>query len=145
MKAVIQRVKHAKIEIDGEDVSHIERGILALVGVEEKDSPEDAKKLASRLLHFRIFPDENGRMNLSLKDTNGDILLVPQFTLVAETNRGNRPSFSHSAKPNHAATLFDSLVKETSKEYSKVSTGFFGADMNISLVNDGPVTFFLGT
>lgn len=145
MRAVIQRVKRAKIEIHGRVESQIEKGILAFVAVQKKDSSTDAKKLAYRLLHFRIFPDAKGKMNLSLKDTNGSILLVPQFTLAAETNRGSRPSFSPAAEPKSAAALFDTLAEETRKDHPLVLTGRFGEDMDIFLVNDGPVTFFLET
>ena len=145
MKALIQRVKHAEVEIDGRVVAGVAKGMLAFIGVEKKDSSADIKKLVRRLLDFRIFADKTGKMNLSVRDINGGILLVPQFTIVAETNRGNRPSFSLAAEPKCALELFNSLVEQTCREHTKVASGRFGADMDILLVNDGPATFCLDT
>ena len=145
MKALIQRVKHAEVKIDGRVVTGVDKGMLAFIGVEKKDSSADIKKLVRRLLDFRIFPDKTGKMNLSVRDINGGILLVPQFTIVAETNRGNRPSFSLAAEPKCALALFNSLVEQACREHTKVTSGRFGADMDILLVNDGPATFCLDT
>ena len=133
MKAVIQRVKKARIEIHGRVVSQIEKGILALVAIQKKDSAADAKKLSSRLLHFRIFPAAKGKMNMSLKDTKGSILLVPQFTLAADTNRGSRPSFSGAAEPTYAATMFDTLIEETRRNQRRFYFGDFLEPVRTSL------------
>jgi D-tyrosyl-tRNA(Tyr) deacylase len=137
--ALIQRVTSARVEVAGETVGEIGPGILALVGVERGDGDEQAARLAHRVLGYRIFPDAAGRMNLSLADTGGELLAVPQFTLVADTNSGTRPSFSVGASPEEGERLFRKFA-----EFSKArARGRFGAHMKVSLVNDGPVTFWL--
>jgi D-tyrosyl-tRNA(Tyr) deacylase len=136
--ALIQRVAGASVAVGGETVGEIGAGILALVGVERGDSEEQAARLAQKVLSYRIFPDAAGKMNLSLQEVKGELLAVPQFTLVADTNSGTRPSFSSGASPEEGARLFDRFV-----ELTKAKAGRFGAHMRVSLVNDGPVTFWL--
>ena len=143
MIALIQRVTEASVAIGGESVASIGKGILALVGVERGDTGTEAERLAERVLGYRIFPDAAGKMNLSLKDIGGGLLAVPQFTLVADTNSGARPSFSSGASPAEGERLFNEFVSHTGKLHENVHTGRFGADMKVSLVNDGPVTFWL--
>ncbi len=143
MIALIQRVTQASVEVEGEKVSEIGRGILAFIAIQQGDSEERGKRLLKRMLNYRIFPDEQGKMNLSLRDVQGEILLVSQFTLAADTKNGNRPSFSTTATPEVSKQLFDQLVVHAREEYSKVQQGVFGADMQITLNNDGPVTFWL--
>ena len=129
--------------VSGESVGAIGRGILALVGVERGDTQAEAARLAERVLGYRIFPDAAGKMNLSLADTGGGLLAVPQFTLVADTKKGSRPSFSSGASPGDGEALFGRFVEEAKARHPRVATGRFGADMQVSLVNDGPVTFWL--
>ncbi len=143
MIALIQRVTHANVVVDGITIGNIEQGILALIGVEKDDTKEKADKLLRRLLGYRIFSDAEDKMNLSLIDTEGGLLLVPQFTLVADTNKGMRPSFSSAAPPAIGKHFFDYFVKHAKLNFSKVETGEFGANMQVSLCNDGPVTFWL--
>ena len=147
MIALIQRVARADVTVGGETrvetVGAIGRGILALVGVERGDTEAEAARLAERVLGYRIFPDALGKMNLSLADIGGGLLAVPQFTLVADTKKGSRPSFSSGASPEDGARLFDLFVSHARKIHPNVATGRFGADMKVSLVNDGPVTFWL--
>jgi D-tyrosyl-tRNA(Tyr) deacylase len=143
MIALIQRVQSAHVEVKGETVSQIGRGILALVGVEKEDSEKQAQRLLERILGYRIFPDDQGKMNLGLKEIGGGLLLVPQFTLAADTQKGMRPSFSSAAEPGLGKELFEHLVKQAGSCYSPVECGVFGADMQVHLVNDGPVTFHL--
>ena len=143
MIALIQRVTQASVEVEGEKVSEIGRGILAFIAIQQGDSEERGKRLLKRMLNYRIFPDEQGKMNLSLRDVQGEILLVSQFTLAADTKNGNRPSFSTTATQEVSKQLFDQLVVHAREEYSKVQQGVFGADMQITLNNDGPVTFWL--
>jgi D-aminoacyl-tRNA deacylase len=143
MIALIQRVSQAKVDIDGRLVGAIDRGILALIGIECGDNQDTAARLLGRVLGYRIFPDAQGRMNLDLAQIGGGLLLVPQFTLVADTTRGNRPGFSGAAAPEAAAPLFDQLVKLALQAHPVVATGRFGADMQVELTNDGPVTFNL--
>ena len=138
MIGLIQRVTGARVAIGGADVASIGKGILALIGVERGDTEAEAERLAERVLGYRIFPDASGKMNLSLRDIQGALLAVPQFTLVADTNSGTRPSFSSGASPELGETLFRLFVEKT-----KARAGRFGADMQVSLVNDGPVTFWL--
>ncbi|HYG56364.1 MAG TPA: D-aminoacyl-tRNA deacylase [Burkholderiales bacterium] len=139
MIALIQRVSEASVTVEGELVGAIGRGILALVGVEKHDTEAEAARLAQKVLAYRIFPDAAGKMNLSLQDIGGELLAVPQFTLVADTNSGTRPSFSTGASPEHGKRLFQGFV-----QHSKAgATGRFGAHMQVRLVNDGPVTFSL--
>ena len=142
MIALVQRVAEAKVAVGGETVGAIGRGILALVGVERGDTEAEAQRLADTVLAYRRFPDAAGKMNLSIVDIGGELLAVPQFTLVADTNSGTRPSFSSGAPPAEGARLFDYFV-ELLRSRSRVATGRFGADMKVSLVNDGPVTFWL--
>jgi D-tyrosyl-tRNA(Tyr) deacylase len=141
--ALIQRVSRAKVEIEGEETAAIDRGLLALVGVQRGDGRAEAARLAERLLQYRVFADQAGRMNLDLRQCEGALLLVPQFTLAADTRKGNRPGFSRAADPADGRRLFSELVSECRRRYEAVATGEFGADMQVSLTNDGPVTFWL--
>jgi len=143
MIALIQRVSSASVEVQGQTVGAIGRGILALVGVEATDSEPVSRQLLEKILSYRIFPDNAGKMNLDLRQIGGDLLLVPQFTLVANTAKGNRPSFSHGATPERARELFQALLRAAAASHSPVASGVFGADMQVQLVNDGPVTFLL--
>ena len=143
MIALIQRVSSASVVVEGETVGAINQGILALIGVEASDTPEQAQKLLQRILSYRIFEDEGGKMNLSLQDVAGGLLLVPQFTLVADTRKGRRPSFSGGASPELGRSLFDDLLQRACAAHTDVSCGRFGADMQVHLVNNGPVTFWL--
>jgi len=143
MKALIQRVRGARVEVASEIVGAIDQGLLALVAVEPEDSPEHADKLLHKLLNYRVFSDEQGKMNRSLKDVGGGLLLVSQFTLAADTRSGMRPSFSTAAPPALGAELFDYLLAQATRQHPTVASGRFGADMQVHLVNDGPVTFML--
>jgi len=143
MRALIQRVNHAEVKIDGNSVSKIGPGILALIGIEKKDDHASADKLLERLLAYRIFSDAEGKMNLSLNDTQGGLLLVSQFTLAAATDKGLRPSFSSAMPPAEAKALYDYLVVRAREKHEDVGTGEFAADMQIALENNGPVTFLL--
>ncbi|GAB4255388.1 MAG: D-aminoacyl-tRNA deacylase [Methylomicrobium sp.] len=143
MITVIQRVAHAQVTVENREIGKIARGILALVGVEKNDSEKEADRLLERILNYRIFADTSGRMNLSLRDIGGGLLLVPQFTLAADTDSGNRPSFSVAASPEAGRVMFDYLKHKALSIYQPVQFGEFGADMQISLLNDGPVTFRL--
>lgn len=143
MIALLQRVTQARVSVDGLTVGEIGPGLLALIGVHGTDQLANAQRLAQRILAYRVFPDSADRMNLSLTDTAGGLLLVPQFTLAADTRSGNRPSFSNVAPPDVARALFDALVAVTSPLHPHVATGQFGAHMKVSLENDGPVTFWL--
>jgi D-aminoacyl-tRNA deacylase len=141
--ALIQRVTCAGVTVDGREIAEIERGILALVGVRRGDEPAQAARLLERILTYRIFPDEAGRMNQSLVDVRGGLLLVPQFTLAADTRKGTRAGFSAAAEPAAAERLFETLVALARERHPDVGAGAFGAHMQVSLVNDGPVTFWL--
>lgn len=143
MKALLQRVRGARVEVAGEVVGAIDQGLLVLVGVEPQDSEASADKLLHRLLNYRVFGDAEGKMNLSLKDVEGGLLLVSQFTLAADTRSGMRPSFSNAAPPAQGAALFDYLLARAGAQHAPVASGRFGADMQVHLVNDGPVTFLL--
>lgn len=143
MIALIQRVARAAVEVDGKPVGSIHRGILALVGVNISDNPEIGARLLDRILTYRIFPDDAGKMNLNLAQIGGGLLLVPQFTLLADTGKGTRPGFSRGAPPEQARELFVQLVELARARHPEVASGRFGADMQVSLVNDGPVTFWL--
>ncbi|MEH6576489.1 MAG: D-aminoacyl-tRNA deacylase [Amphritea sp.] len=143
MKALIQRVSHASVDIAGERHGEIGPGILVLLGVEKTDSQTAADKLLKKILAYRIFPDGEGKMNLNLQQTGGGLLLVSQFTLVADTRKGLRPSFSSGATPAQGEALYDYFVKQADLLHNKVATGKFGADMQVNLTNDGPVTFLL--
>ncbi len=143
MKGLIQRVSHARVVVAGETVGAIDSGLLLLLGVEKDDDELKADKLLDRVLRYRIFSDDNGKMNLSLADTGGGLLVVSQFTLVADTRKGLRPSFSSGATPEKGNALYEYFVKQARLRHSDVATGVFGADMKVSLLNDGPVTFML--
>jgi D-tyrosyl-tRNA(Tyr) deacylase len=143
MIGLLQRVSSASVSVGGTTVGAIGRGILVLVGVERTDGDQQAERLAQRLLGYRVFADAAGKMNLSVTDVGGGVLLVPQFTLAADTARGLRASFSGAADPAEARRLFDWLVESVRSRYASVATGVFGADMQVALVNDGPVTFWL--
>ena len=144
MIGLLQRVTHARVDIDGRTVGEIGRGILVLVGIERGDDDARAQRLLERLLGYRVFADEAGRMNLSVRDIGGGVLLVPQFTLAADTDKGTRASFTPAADPETGARLFGLLVDAARRAHPQVATGVFGADMQVSLTNDGPVTFWLG-
>lgn len=143
MKFVIQRVKRAAVDVEGKTVGSIERGFLVLIGVGQKDTKETADKLIKKMTGLRIFDDENGKTNLSLKDVNGSLLLVSQFTLYADCKKGNRPSFINAGKPDLAEELYEYIITECRKNVPCVETGLFGAEMEVSLVNDGPFTIIL--
>ncbi len=144
MIALLQRVSEARVDIAGETVAAIEHGLLVLVGVEREDGEAESRRLAERLLTYRIFPDGAGRMNLDIRQAGGALLLVPQFTLTADTGRGNRPSFSRAAEPAQGETLFNALAEAVEALYpQQVVSGRFGANMQVWLCNDGPVTFRL--
>lgn len=144
MRFVIQRVSEASVKIDGSVYSEIQQGFLVLVGIEELDTKEDADWLCAKLINLRIFSDSEGKLNLSLQDIKGDVLLVSQFTLFASTKKGNRPSFIKSAKPDIAIPLYEYCIQQLSQLLNNpIKTGQFGADMKISLVNDGPVTILM--
>ena len=145
MKGLLQRVRGARVEVAGEIVGAIDQGLLVLVAVEPADTIESADKLLHKLLNYRVFSDDDGKMNLSLKDIGGGLLLVSQFTLAADTQSGLRPSFSTAAPPALAEVLFDYVVAQAQRLHGQVATGRFGADMQVHLVNDGPVTFLLQT
>jgi len=141
--ALIQRVKHAKVEVENEVVGEISQGLLVLLGVEKDDTPVLADKLLKKVLNYRVFNDDEGKMNLSLQDIKGELLIVSQFTLAADTTKGLRPGFSSAATPADAKVLYDYFVCESRKQEISIETGEFGADMAVSLLNDGPVTFLL--
>ncbi|KJS09949.1 MAG: D-tyrosyl-tRNA(Tyr) deacylase [Gammaproteobacteria bacterium BRH_c0] len=143
MRGLVQRVSAASVLVEDEIVGTIGQGVLLLLGVQRGDSRNECEKLASRVANYRIFPDDEGRMNRSLADTGGGILVVSQFTLAADTRKGLRPSFSPAAEPQQAQALYDYFVECISKGVAIVQTGRFGADMKVSLCNDGPVTFLL--
>jgi D-aminoacyl-tRNA deacylase len=143
MIGLIQRVTRAQVHINGACVAEIGAGVLALIGVTREDSTAEADRLLERLLGYRLFADAQGRMNLSVREVRGGLLLVPQFTLAAETGKGTRAGFSTAAEPALARSLFEHLLREARRAYPAVSAGVFGADMQVSLVNDGPVTFWL--
>ncbi len=145
MITIIQRVTAAKVTVDNQEIGKIDTGIMALVAVEKADTPKDAQRLLERILNYRVFADSDDRMNLSLRDINGGLLLVPQFTLAADTQKGNRPSFISAAPPEQGKELFDYLQQLAKQTYHNVEFGQFGADMQVSLVNNGPVTFTLRT
>ena len=143
MIALIQRVTNASVVVNNQTIGEIEQGILALIGVEKNDQKANADRLLERLLGYRIFSDADDKMNLSVSDIGGGLLLVPQFTLAADTRKGKRPSFSTAAPPRQGQALFNYFIGQAQLSYAKVATGEFGADMKVSLCNDGPVTFWL--
>ena len=143
MKFVIQRVTHAEVEVEQEIIGSIQNGYLVLIGIAEDDNEEIADKLVKKLLGLRIFADENGKTNLSLKDVNGSLLLISQFTLYADCRKGNRPSFVNAGNPEKANELYEYISEKCRDEVPDVQTGSFGADMKITLLNDGPFTIIL--
>jgi D-tyrosyl-tRNA(Tyr) deacylase len=146
MKAVIQRVSQASVTIEGIKVANIQQGLLVLLGIEDADNQEDILWLTAKMANLRIFGDENEVMNLSLKDMDGDMIIVSQFTLQASTKKGNRPSYIKAAKPEIAIPLYEAFIKQMETELGKkVQTGRFGADMKVAILNDGPVTIIIDT
>ena len=143
MIALLQRVSSASVSVDHQRIAQIEHGVLALVGVEKHDDAVKAARLVERILGYRIFSDDEGKMNLNVCDVDGEVLLVPQFTLAADTRKGMRPSFSSAADPETGSALFDTVVDIMARKAGRVQQGRFGADMSVQLVNEGPVTFWL--
>ncbi|UCC56202.1 MAG: D-tyrosyl-tRNA(Tyr) deacylase [Gammaproteobacteria bacterium] len=143
MIGLLQRVQSAGVEIAGKSIANIGHGLLVLVGIQQGDTGKEASRLLERLLGYRVFPDSAGKMNLSIRDVSGELLLVPQFTLAADTHTGMRPGFSTAADPADGERLFARLVSLAGQQYERVASGQFGADMQVTLVNDGPVTFWL--
>lgn len=146
MRAVIQRVSKASVTIDNKIYSQIENGLLVLIGIEDADNAEDIEWLSGKIVNLRVFNDDNGVMNVSVKDINGDILAVSQFTLHASTKKGNRPSYIKASKPEFAIPMYEKFIQQLSNDLGKiVGTGVFGADMKVELLNDGPVTIVIDT
>lgn len=145
MIGLLQRVSEARVRVEGELIGEIKQGLLVLVGIEKSDGQSQMERLLERLLGYRVFEDDDGKMNLSVQDIQGGLLLVPQFTLTADTNKGKRPSFTSGAAPDDAKEAFGRLVDLAASRYGNVESGRFGADMKVELVNDGPVTFWLQT
>jgi len=143
MKALIQRVASSQVEVDGKTVGKIDKGLLVFLGLEKKDNELIADKMMSKIISYRVFPDENQKMNLSLKDITGDILIISQFTLVADTKNGTRAGFSTALPAIEAENLYDYFIDKIQESNLKIQSGVFGADMKVSLLNDGPVTFML--
>jgi|SRR5471030_1813385 len=143
MKGLLQRVRQARVDVGGETIGSIDQGLLVLIGVEQMDTEASADKLLQKLLNYRVFSDTDGKMNLSLKDIGGGLLLVSQFTLAADTKSGLRPGFSKAAPPALGLELFEYLVAQAKSAHATVATGRFGADMQVHLINDGPVTLLL--
>ena len=143
MKIVVQRVKHAQVEVEGKVVGKINNGFMVLLGVTHDDTEKEADYLVKKLYKLRVFSDENDKMNLSIKDVKGELLIISQFTLYANCKDGNRPSFIEAAKPDKANELYEYFCKECEKNEIKVEKGIFGADMKVSLLNDGPVTIII--
>lgn len=143
MIALIQRVKRASVEVNQQTVGQIDAGLLVFLCAEKNDTPEIGERLLKKVLAYRVFGDENGKMNLNVADTQGGLLIVSQFTLAANTNSGTRASFTPAAAPELAKNLYDGWVRSAQAQHAQVQTGVFGADMQVSLVNDGPVTFWL--
>lgn len=143
MRFVIQRVKQASVEVEQEVIGQIEEGFLVLIGVGQQDTKEIADKMIKKMLGLRIFSDENDKINRSLKDVGGNLLLISQFTLYADCKKGNRPSFVKAGTPDMANEWYEYIISEVKKEFSDVQTGSFGADMKVSLLNDGPFTILL--
>ena len=146
MRAVIQRVSNASVKVEGVVTGQIQKGLLVLLGIEDADTQEDIQWLSAKIINLRIFDDEQGVMNLSLKDVQGDVLLVSQFTLHASTKKGNRPSYIKASKPGFAIPMYESMIQQMEGELDKkIHTGVFGADMQVELLNDGPVTIVIDT
>ena len=143
MKVLVQRALNASVVVEGETIGAIDHGQMVLVGIEKGDSEADIQRLADKLLKYRMFSDDEGKMNLNVQQVGGGVLLVSQFTLAAETKKGLRPGFSSAAEPSEAERLFNDFVNKVRQQYDKVATGQFGADMKVSFTNDGPVTFML--
>ena len=143
MKLVVQRVKNAQVEVEGKLVGKIEQGFMVLLGVTHSDTKDQADYLVKKLCKLRVFTDENDKMNLGLKDINGELLIVSQFTLYADCSSGNRPSFINAAKPEQAEELYEYFCEQCEQNSIKVEKGIFGADMKVSLLNDGPVTIIM--
>ena len=143
MIALIQRVSKGHVEVNQQDIASIGPGIVALIAIQPDDDIAHVKRMSQRILNYRIFPDNMGKMNLSLLDVEGELILVPQFTLLADTTRGNRPSFSGNLSSDEGKKKFQQLIDHTKQQYNKVQHGEFGADMQVSLINDGPVTLWL--
>ena len=143
MRFVIQRVSHSSVTVEGKVLGKIDKGLMVLIGVENEDNKEIADKMVSKLVNMRIFQDENDKMNLSIKDVNGGLLLISQFTLYADCKKGNRPSFTGAGKPDMAKELYEYIINKCKEEIEIVKKGEFGADMKVDLLNDGPVTIIL--
>lgn len=144
MRVVIQRVSEAAVKIDGTIVGEISKGLLVLLGIAQEDTEQDALYLIQKLINLRIFSDADGKMNLSVQDCGGELLVVSQFTLYADTKKGNRPSYIRAARPEHAIPLYEFFLQELQKQFQgPIQTGQFGADMKVSLINDGPVTIII--
>ena len=143
MKFIVQRVNKSQVEVEEKIVGKIDKGFMVLIGITHNDTKEIADFLVRKLINLRVFEDENGKMNLSLKDVQGSLLSISQFTLYADCTSGNRPSFTNAAKPELANELYEYIIEECKKQIPNVQTGIFGADMQVSLVNDGPVTIIL--
>lgn len=143
MKFIVQRVNKSQVEVEEKIVGKIDKGFMVLIGITHNDTKEIADFLVRKLINLRVFEDENGKMNLSLKEVQGSLLLISQFTLYADCTSGNRPSFTNAAKPEFANELYEYIIEECKKQIPNVQTGIFGADMQVSLVNDGPVTIIL--
>ena len=145
MKVLLQRVSHAQVRIDDKIVGQIQRGLLLLIGIEKHDNAETLQRMANKVLAYRVFADDQGKMNLSVKDIGGGVLAVSQFTLAANTTKGLRPGFSDAATPEDACHLYQNLINMLKQQHQTVEQGVFAADMQVSLTNDGPVTFLLST
>lgn len=143
MKFVIQRVTHASVTVDNEVIGKINKGFMVLIGVEDADTIAIADKMVSKLVNMRVFEDENGKMNLALKDVGGELLLISQFTLYADCKKGNRPSFTGAGKPDYANEMYEYIIDKCKNDIEVVEKGEFGADMKVELLNDGPVTIIL--
>lgn len=144
MRVVVQKVKEASVTVDNQIISSIEKGLLILVGIEDEDTDDDIDYLVRKILNLRVFDDENGVMNLSVKDVDGEIIVVSQFTLHASTKKGNRPSYIRAAKPDFSVPMYEKFIRETENGLGKkVGTGKFGAMMDVALINDGPVTIII--
>jgi D-tyrosyl-tRNA(Tyr) deacylase len=143
MKFVIQRVTHASVTVDNEVIGKINKGFMVLIGVEDADTIAIADKMVSKLVNMRVFEDENGKMNLALKDVGGELLLISQFTLYADCKKGNRPSFTGAGKPDYANEMYEYIIEKCKNDIEVVEKGEFGADMKVELLNDGPVTIIL--
>lgn len=143
MKFVIQRVNHASVKVEGNVVGKIDKGYMVLIGISENDTKEIADKMIKKMIGLRIFEDENGKTNISLKDVSGELLLISQFALYADCKKGNRPSFINAGKPDMANEMYEYIIEQCKKEISVVEKGIFGADMKVSLENDGPFTIVL--